>query len=302
MCISVQRGERERDGWGAKRGRKGEETFGKFLDAFFVLTRHKAHWSLWVSIFYEKHETVAVASSSCPEAPPRDVLFRFSWNVAPLYDRSSKRRSSPPPPVYDASNRSIRTFPRIDGIHFRWISVCNSRFFVPDKTIYIYIYTRFILRASRTRHLWIKRIKLSITALEIFLLSPRLNKFNRLNPIIAKFHNSIPSVLYFITRVKKIDYIFIRFERRFSSTFRRYSIRNKRDTGANSVVRESMLLARILYCRLYIYRPTNTCTHSCGHSYLAGSKWKHVFSLVGPQGRFLSPTMHRRLVMHTPLV
>ena len=148
MCISVQRGERERDGWGAKRGRKGEETFGKFLDAFFVLTRHKAHWSLWVSIFYEKHETVAVASSSCPEAPPRDVLFRFSWNVAPLYDRSSKRRSSPPPPVYDASNRSIWTFPRIDGIHFRWISVCNSRFFVPDKTIYIYIYIRGLFYAQ----------------------------------------------------------------------------------------------------------------------------------------------------------
>ena len=147
-CVYLCREERERDGWGAKRGRKGEETFGKFLDAFFVLTRHKAHWSLWVSIFYEKHETVAVASSSCPEAPPRDVLFRFSWNVAPLYDRSSKRRSSPPPPVYDASNRSIRTFPRIDGIHFRWISVCNSRFFVPDKTIYIYIYEVYFTRKS----------------------------------------------------------------------------------------------------------------------------------------------------------
>lgn len=47
---------------------------------------------------------------------------------------------------------------------------------------------------------------------------------------------------------------------------------------------------------------TNTNVHPLGHSYLAGSKWKHVFFVSGlSQGRFLSPTMHR-LVMHTPLV
>lgn len=127
--------------------------------------------------------------------------------------------------------------------------------------IYIYIYTRFILRASRTRHLWIKRIKLSITVLEIFLLSPRLNKFNRLNPIIAKFHNSIPSVLYFITRVKNWLYfhsIFFDVSKIFDSQQTEY--------GCKFRVRESNAAGtHTLLLLVYL------------------SAYKHVHPLVRPQ-------------------
>lgn len=171
-----------------------------------------------------------------------------------------------------------------------WISVRNSRFFVSVRR---YIRGLFYAEVEH-RHLWITHTNKTFNYTRDFLPSVSalgwINSTERVKPIIEipqfyspSFINNPTRFSYFIVQINYNSHSDIKpFVRSLLKDIR-FAIKGRVQIPCWRN-RCSASCARILYA--YIYRPTNTCTHSCGHSYLAGSKWKHVFSLASKEDFF----------------